>query len=94
MTTLITADRTSNVVAEQETLADGTVVWVARDLELDGCIAQAPSYPEVLAALEVARREYTAVLAELKQSRAEAAPVHAVTGWTRNSPVLSHTFTA
>lgn len=94
MTTLITADRTSNAVVEQETLADGTVVWVARDLDLDGCIAQASSYPEALAALEVARKEYTDVLTELKQSRAVAAPGHTVTGWTRNSPVLSHTFTA
>lgn len=94
MTTLITADRTSNAIVEQETLADGTVVWVARDLELDGCIAQASSYPEVLAALEVARKEYTAVLTELKQFRAKAAVAHTDTGWTRNSPALSHTFTA
>lgn len=94
MTTLITADRIRNAVVEQETLADGTVVWVARDLELNGCIAQASSYPEVLAALEVARKEYTDVLTKLKQSRARAAVVHTVTGWTRNSPFLSHTSAA
>lgn len=94
MTTLITADRNTNAFIEQETLPDGTTVWVARDLELDGCIAQASSYAEALAALEIARQEYGAVLAELKQHRGATPVLNAVTGWTRNSPVLSHTFTA
>ena len=93
MTTVITADRTTNAVLEQETLADGTQVWVARDLELDGCIAQASSYAEALAALESARRDYGAVLSQLKQERGATTALTAVTGWTRNSPVLSHTFT-
>lgn len=47
--------------------AHDCAVRVAKDLSWDGCIAQAPSREEVLVALDEARRQYAAVMQELKQ---------------------------
>jgi predicted RNase H-like HicB family nuclease len=48
-----------------ETLPSGAEVWVARDLDYDGCLAQSDSEAGVLAALEEARDQYVAALVDL-----------------------------
>ncbi len=68
MTSTIYAEILANASVDREVLPDDTVVWVARDLTLDGCIAQGPSREEALAALGAARVEYQAVVRELKAS--------------------------
>lgn len=92
MTSLITADRAANAVVEQEKLSDGTIVWVARDLTWDGCLAQGASREAALAALEYARQDYAAVLGELNQAAGQPAPVKAVSGWADRMPASTYTF--
>jgi hypothetical protein len=43
-----------------ETLPSGVEVWVARDLDRDGCLAQSDSEAGTLAALDEARVQYDA----------------------------------
>lgn len=72
MTTMIEADSLIGAVVELETLTDGKQVWVAKDPVLDGCLAQAGSREEALAALEEARKLY---LAAMKNQQSVRQPV-------------------
>ena len=72
MTTLIESDVLNRIRVEREELPDGSSVWVAADLELDGCIAQADTREEAIAALGDARRDYLAV----QRSLAPQTPAH------------------
>lgn len=82
MSSIISAEVLSNAVLEREQLPDGTVVWVAKDLSWDGCIAQAPSREEVLVALDEARRQYASVMQELKQRVAAPKSPTLPSGWS------------
>lgn len=82
MSSIMSAEVLSNAVLEREQLPDGTAVWVAKDLSWDGCIAQAPSREEVLVALDEARRQYAAVMQELKQKVTAPKSPTLPSGWS------------
>ncbi len=63
----VNVDNVGRKVWWEETLPSGAQVWVARDLDLPGCIVQEGSAPAALAALEDARLHYRAVMAEIAQ---------------------------
>lgn len=67
MTTILDSDTLAGAIVEREELPDGTVVWVARDIELDGCLAQDETREGAIAALDLARQEYRAVLQDLQR---------------------------
>jgi predicted RNase H-like HicB family nuclease len=75
MTAVIEADLTNGVQLEREALPSGKEVWVARDLNLDGCLAQADSKEEALAALEQARLEYRSAIRHLASRTPASVPV-------------------
>jgi predicted RNase H-like HicB family nuclease len=83
MTTIISAEILTNTGVDREVLPDGSVIWVARDLSLDGCIAQATSREEALAALEAAREDYRAVVRQLRASTPGFVTVVESTGESR-----------
>ena len=59
------ANMLDRVIVEEEILPSGKKIWVARDMDLDGCIAQSDiSDAEARVALHDARRDYTAVVQE------------------------------
>ena len=64
-------DELNHRILEQETLPDGSVIWVASDTrpEFEGCIAQASEYEDAIVALDAAREHYADVLRELRQTR-------------------------
>jgi predicted RNase H-like HicB family nuclease len=65
MTLMILRDVANEISLEYEELPDGSSVWVASDLQLDGCIAQGATRDEAISALADARAEYLAVQREL-----------------------------
>lgn len=67
MTVMILRDVANGISVEYEELPDGTAVWVASDLQLDGCIAQAASRDDAIRALADARRDYLSVQRELQK---------------------------
>ena len=68
MTTVLDNDSLAGAIVEREELPGGAIVWVARDIEMDGCLAQDESREGAIAALEIAREEYRAVLQELQKT--------------------------
>ena len=82
MSAIISAEVLSNAVLEREQLPDGSAVWVAKDLNWDGCIAQAPSREEALVALDEARQQYAAVMRELKQNVTSQKSPTLPSGWS------------
>ena len=83
MTTIISAEILTNTGVDREILPDGSVIWVARDLTLDGCIAQGRSKEEALAGLEAARVDYRAVVRELRATTPGYVTIVESTGETR-----------
>ena len=67
MTLMIVRDVANEISLEYEELPDGSAVWVASDLQLDGCIAQGATRDEAISALADARKDYLAVQRELLQ---------------------------
>ena len=65
MTVMILRDVANEISVEYEELPDGVAVWVAPDLQLDGCLAQGVTRDEAIAALADARRDYLSVQREL-----------------------------
>jgi hypothetical protein len=57
-------DANARCAITTEVLPDGDVIWIATDLELDGCIGQGPNSGEAIADLFAAREEYQAALSD------------------------------
>lgn len=65
MSAALLAEIEDGITIMRETLKDGTVVWVARDDDLPGCIAQAETADAARAELKTAREDYLATLRSL-----------------------------
>lgn len=83
-TRILVRDDLNHRVIEKETLRDGSVVWVASDTELDGCIAQADTFEGALAALDAAREQYRDSLRELHNTPPSRPPKVASSGKTNS----------
>ena len=65
MATLVISSDLERTSVEFEILPNGDGIWVARDLDLDGCLAQDETREAALAALEEARVQYVEALRAL-----------------------------
>jgi hypothetical protein len=94
MTAVIEANVIEGIVIEQEFLPDGTLVFVGRDMNLDGCIVQEASSEAARAAVIAARAEYIALSRELQRSTPHSGLLTPLSDEMIDSMALTRTFAA